>query len=144
MAHDYNIIIDDALSAQVGERRYIVVTQDNAKVLDNSNGHGYKSIAAAHKGYNYKLKLQDPLYMQYKKTLRKWLSDNLEFKIRVNDFIQSHQNDIQYFNKPILSTANVRKILKNYYGAQFDEDSLPFTVSDLARELRNNDRARAI
>ena len=53
---DYVVWRDEQLSKRSGSERYVVVHRQTREVVDNCNGHGYKSAQAAHKSWAYKQK----------------------------------------------------------------------------------------
>lgn len=55
---DYVAIKSEALSQAAGEERYVIVNRWSREVVDNCNGHGYKSANAAHKSFAFKQRRQ--------------------------------------------------------------------------------------
>ena len=53
-SEDYVAIKSEQLSAAAREERYVMVNRWTREVVDNCNGHGYKSAQSAHKSWAYK------------------------------------------------------------------------------------------
>ena len=53
-SEDYVAIKSEQLTAAAREERYVIVNRWTREVVDNCNGHGYKSAQSAHKSWAYK------------------------------------------------------------------------------------------
>jgi hypothetical protein len=53
-SEDYVAIKSEQLTAAAREERYVIANRWTREVVDNCNGHGYKSAQSAHRSWSFK------------------------------------------------------------------------------------------
>lgn len=76
----YKAVLSEELS-KYNDKRYVIVDIESGRILDNAQGHGYKSPQKAYAGYAYKKrdKSKDKEKQEKEKRIKKWLRENREF-----------------------------------------------------------------
>lgn len=81
----YKAVLSEELS-KYDDKRYVIVDIESGTVLDNAQGHGYKSPQKAYAGYAYKKrdKSKDKEKQEKENKIKKWLRENREFTSRLD------------------------------------------------------------
>lgn len=76
----YKAVFSEELS-KYDDKRYVIVDIESGKILDNAQGHGYKSPQKAYACYAYKKRnrSKDKEKQEKEKRIKKWLRENREF-----------------------------------------------------------------
>lgn len=76
----YKAVLSEELS-KYDDKRYVIVDIESGTVLDNAQGHGYKSPQKAYACYAYKKRdrSKDKEKQEKENKIKKWLRENREF-----------------------------------------------------------------
>ena len=76
----YKAVLSEELS-KYNDKRYVIVDIESGRILDNAQGHGYKSPQKAYAGYAYKKrdKSKDKEKQEKENRIKNWLRENREF-----------------------------------------------------------------
>lgn len=76
----YKAVLSEELS-KYDDKRYVIVDIESGKILDNAQGHGYKSPQKAYACYAYKKRdrNKDKEKQEKENKIKKWLRENREF-----------------------------------------------------------------
>lgn len=76
----YKAVLSEELS-KYDDKRYVIVDIESGAVLDNAQGHGYKSPQKAYACYAYKKrdKSKDKEKQEKENRIKNWLRENREF-----------------------------------------------------------------
>lgn len=76
----YKAVLSKELS-KYNDKRYVIVDIESGMVLDNAQGHGYKSPRKAYACYAYKKrdKTKDKEKQEKENRIKNWLRENREF-----------------------------------------------------------------
>lgn len=117
------IVVSASLSGSY-DKRYVVVDEATGEVLDDAQGHGYKSAQNAHRAYAYKAMPPKKKRQRdaVKRQVARWCATHEE--------VMQHVEQAMFYamiEAGNLSEAEVRSILAEH-GVE-----LPFGVKDLMR-----------
>ena len=76
----YKAVLSEELS-KYNDKRYVIVDIESGTVLDNAQGHGYKSLQKAYACYAYKKRdrSKDKEKQEKENKIKNWLRENREF-----------------------------------------------------------------
>lgn len=76
----YKAVLSEELS-KYNDKRYVIVDIESRAVLDNAQGHGYKSPQKAYACYAYKKRdrSKDKEKQEKESKIKNWLRENREF-----------------------------------------------------------------
>lgn len=76
----YKAVLSEELS-KYNDKRYVIVDIESGTVLDNAQGHGYKSPQKAYACYAYKKRdrSKDEEKQEKENRIKNWLRENKEF-----------------------------------------------------------------
>jgi hypothetical protein len=117
------VVVSASLSSRY-DKRYVVVDEATGEVVDDAQGHGYKSAQNAHRAYSYKsMPTKEKRQREaVKRQVERWCAEH-------EDLIQHVDQAMLYALKDgeTVTEADVRAILTEH-GLE-----LPFSVKDLMR-----------
>ena len=76
----YKAVLSEELS-KYDDKRYVIVDIESGRILDNAQGHGYKSPQKAYACYAYKKRdrSKDKEKQEKENKIKNWLRENREF-----------------------------------------------------------------
>lgn len=105
----YKAVLSEELSKH-NDKRYVIVDIESGAVLDNAQGHGYKSPQKAYACYAYKKrdKSKDKEKQEKENRIKNWLRENREFTSQLDsEAYWSIKDPVVEFNLKF-----VKKLLK--------------------------------
>ena len=125
---DFEVIENIKLSGKY-EKRYIIVSKETGKVLDDAQGYGYKSKQKAYAAYTYKNRNKEEIkkHNEKQKEIKNWCKENKEF-CRLVDTIAFEVAKGSWGPDDKMNAKLLKKLLKDS-----GYTNLPFTPGEFLK-----------
>lgn len=82
------IVMEDHTLSKKYEKRFVVVDKNTGEILDDAQGHGYKTVRNAYAAYSYKTrdKSKDKEKLVKRKHIQQWMKEHKDFVKMMDTF----------------------------------------------------------
>lgn len=129
----YKAIRSEELSKKY-ESRYVIVSIETGEILDDAQGHGYRTVQKAYAGYSYKTRSPEDIKKKEQKNaiIRKWCTENKGF-VKTLDRIAFEIAKGSWAPDDKVNTSFVKKLFK-----ESGYENLPFTAREFLTYWRKH------
>lgn len=127
-----SVIRSDSLSRKRGDERFVVISVDTGKILDDAQGYGYKSVRKAWAAWKWKERGCPKPYIN--PDIKRWFSEHRKFCDDLEYAAFHYIKDMcreERETKQIPYDEIIKELLEEY-GME-----VPFNVSDMAKTWEN-------
>lgn len=128
-----SVIRNESLSRKRGDERFVVISVETGKILDDAQGYGYKSVKKAWAAWKWKERGCPKPYVNPE--IKRWFSEHKKF---CDDLEYASFHYIKDMRREERGTKQIPygeiiKELLEEYGME-----VPFNVSDMAKTWENS------
>lgn len=128
-----SVIRSESLSRKRGDERFVVISVDTGKILDDAQGYGYKSAKKAWAAWKWKERGCPKPYVNPE--IKRWFSEHKKFcdDLEYASFHYIKDMCMEERGTKQIPYGEIIKELLEEYGME-----VPFNVSDMAKTWENS------